>query len=212
MESLDDVIDAMIADRVIHRHRRKWLIAIALVVVLALVILATGGWKEKVGRSVPTLTAPATVESGKWEYNFTKAEIRVRKKSEYREAEAELRVYFDLKNIDSEEQTSDSLQGKLLVFVPGGGQDYVDSNGANCRGELNWVIVYGLPPENCYTTFKVPADFTSDLVEIGVQGERYESDNGLLGADEDPYWHNERPDAVVQLKPAVVDVTEEDDK
>jgi len=212
VESLDDVIDAMIADRVIHRHRRKWLIGIALVVVLALVVLATGGWKEKVGRTVPTLTAPATVESGKWEYNFTKAEIRVRKKSEYRDAEAELRVYFDLKNIDSEEQTSDSLQGKLLVFVPGGGQDYVDSNGADCRGELNWVIVYGLPPESCYTTFKVPADFTSDLVEIGVQGERYESDNGLLGADEDPYWHNERPDAVVQLKPAVVDVTEEDDK
>ena len=47
MESLDDVIDAMIADRVIHRHRRKWLIALALVVVLVLVILFTGGWKEK---------------------------------------------------------------------------------------------------------------------------------------------------------------------
>ena len=212
MESLDDVIDAMIADRVIHRHRRKWLIAIALVVVLALVILATGGWKEKVGRTVPTLTAPATVESGKWEYNVTKAEIRVRKKSEYREAEAELRVYFDLKNIDEEEKTSDSLQGKLLVFVPGGGQDLVESNGGDCRGVLGWVVVYGLPPESCFTTFKVPADFSSDLVEIGIQGERYESDSGLLGLDEDPYWQSPRPDAVVQLKPAVVDATEEEDK
>ncbi|MFG1819130.1 hypothetical protein ACGFIF_35575 [Kribbella sp. NPDC049174] len=212
MESLDDVIDAMIADRVIHRHRRKWLIAIALVVVLALVILATGGWKEKVGRTVPTLTAPVTVEAGKWEYNVTKAEIRVRKKSEYREAEAELRVYFDLKNIDEEEKTSDSLQGKLLVFVPGGGQDLVESNGGECHGVLNWVVVYGLPPESCFTTFKVPADFSSDLVEIGIQGERYESDNGLLGANEDPYWQNPRPDAVVQLKPTVVDATEQEDK
>jgi hypothetical protein len=212
VESLDDVIDAMIADRVIHRHRRKWLIAIALVVVLALVILATGGWKEKQGRSVPTLTAPVTVEAGKWEYNFTKAEIRVKKKGEYTDAQTELRVYFDLKNIDAEEQTSDTLNGDLLLFVPGGGQENIDSNGADCRGELNWVIVYGLPPESCFTTFKVAPEFTADLVEVGVLGERYESDNGLLGANEDPYWHNERPDAVVQLKPTVVDVTEETDK
>jgi hypothetical protein len=212
VESLDDVIDAMIADRVIHRHRRKWLTAIALVVVLALVILATGGWKEKQGRSVPTLTAPVTVESGKWEYNFTKAEIRVKKKGEYTDAQTELRVYFDLKNIDAEEQTSDTLNGDLLLFVPGSGQENIDSNGADCRGELNWVIVYGLPPESCFTTFKVAPEFTADLVEVGVLGERYESDNGLLGANEDPYWHNERPDAVVQLKPTVVDVTEETDK
>lgn len=210
MESLDDVIDAMIADRVIHRHRRKWLIAIALVVVLALVILATGGWKERKGRTVPTLTAPVTVESGKWEYNFTKAEIRVKKAGEYTDAETELRVYFDLKNIDEEEKTSDSLQGKLLVFVPGGGAEYIDSNGADCRGELNWVIVYGLPPDSCYTTFKVAPDFTSDLVEIGVLGERYEGDDSLFGANDDPYWQNERPDAVVQLKPETVDVTEGD--
>jgi hypothetical protein len=212
VESLDDVIDAMIADRVIHRHRRKWLIAIALVVVLALVVLATGGWKEKHGRTVPTLTAPVTVEAGKWEYNFTKAEIRTRKKGEYTDAEAELRVYFDLKNIDNEERTSDSLSGDMLLFVPGGGKDTIDSNGADCRGEVNWVIVYGLPPESCYATFKVAPDFTSDLIEVGVLGERYEADNGLLGANDDPYWHNERPDAVVQLKPTVVDVTEEKDK
>ncbi|MEV0287360.1 hypothetical protein AB0H36_24865 [Kribbella sp. NPDC050820] len=210
MESLDDVIDAMIADRVIHRHRRKWLIAIALVVVLALVILATGGWKERKGRTVPTLTAPVTVESGKWEYNFTKAEIRVKKAGEYTDAETELRVYFDLKNIDEEEKTSDSLEGKLLVFVPGGGAEYVKSNGGDCRGALNWKVVYGLPPESCYTTFEVAPDFTSNLVEIGVLGERYEGDDSLFGANDDPYWQNERPDAVVQLKPETVDVTEGD--
>ncbi|TDD18458.1 hypothetical protein E1218_26055 [Kribbella turkmenica] len=210
MESLDDVIDAMIADRVIHRHRRKWLIAIALVVVLALVILVAGGWKEKVGRTVPTLTAPATVEAGKWEYTVTKAEIRVRKAGEYTDAETELRVYFDLKNIDEEEKTSDSLRQQLLVFVPGGGQEHVQSNGADCHGELNWVLVYGLPPESCFTTFEVPADFTSDLVEIGILGERYVSDSAVLGANDEPYWQAERPDAVVQLKPEVVDVTGED--
>ena len=53
-------------------------------------------------------------------------------------------------------------------------------------------------------------DFTSDLVEVGVLGERYESDDSLFGANDDPYWQNERPDAVVQLKPETVDVTEGD--
>ena len=59
VESLDDVIDAMIADRVIHRHRRKWLIAIALVVVLALVILASpaAGRRRRAARFRP-VTAP----------------------------------------------------------------------------------------------------------------------------------------------------------
>jgi hypothetical protein len=206
VESLDDVIDAMIADRVIHRHRRKWLIAIALVVVLALVVLATGGWKEKQGRTVETVTAPVTVTAGRWEYSFTKAEIRRKAKTDYSDAESTLRVYFDLKNIDDEEHESDSLAGDLLLWVPGGGQDTVDSNGANCRGELNWVLVYGLPPESCYTEFKIPADYTADMVEVGVLGERYEGDTGMLGADDTPYWHNERPDAVVQLlKPAIVE-------
>lgn len=216
MESLDDVIDAMIADRVIHRHRRTWLIAIALVVVLAVVIFFTGGWKKKEGRTVPTLTnlattvgdatkvgAATTVSAGKWEFSFSRAEIVRTPKDKYTEAKAELRVYFDLKNIDTEEQTSDSLAGKLLVLVPGGGKDTIESNGADCRGELNWVVVYGLPPESCFTKFDVPADFTADLVEIGVLGEHYESDNGLLGANEDPYWHNPSPVAVVQLKPTV---------
>ncbi|TCO46185.1 hypothetical protein EV646_107209 [Kribbella antiqua] len=206
MESLDDVIDAMIADRVIHRHRRKWLIAIALVVVLALVILATGGWKEKQGRTVPTVTAPTTVTAGKWEYSFTKAEIRRQKKTEYSDAEAKLRVYFDLKNIDDEEHQSDSLTGDLLRWVPGNGEDLVDSNGATCRGELNWVLVYGLPPQSCYTEFKIPADFSADMVEIGVLGEKYEGDDSLFGANDDPYWHNEAPVAVVQVeKPVVVE-------
>jgi hypothetical protein len=210
VESLDEVIDAMIADRVIHRHRRKWLIVIALVVVLAVVVFFTGGWKEKKGRTVPTLSnvgkvdSSTTVTAGKWEYSFSKAQIVRTPKDKYSEAKAELRVFFDLKNVDSEEHTSDSLSGKLLVLVPGGGKDTVESNGADCRGELNWVVVYGLPPESCFTKFDVDPDFNADIVEIGVLGEQYISDNGLLGASEDPYWHDEVPVAVVQLKPTVV--------
>jgi hypothetical protein len=199
VESLDDVIDAMIADRVIHRHRRKWLIVIALVVVLALVILATGGWKEKKGRSVPTLTAPVTVTAGRFEYNFTKAEIVVTPKGEYTDAEAVVQVYFDLKNIDEEEHKSDSVSNALLRMVPGDGSELIQSNGSNCRGDSNWKVVYGLPPESCLTKFKVPADFQATEIEVGVLGEKYESDSGLLGASEDPYWHNEEAVAVVRV-------------
>ena len=204
MESLDDVIDAMIADRVIHRHRRKWLIAIAIVVILAVVVFFTGGWKEKHGRKVPTLTAPATLTSGRYEYNFTKAEIVRTPKTKYDEAKAELKVYFDVKNVDTEESTSHRVDGDLLRLIPGPGKDLVHSNGANCRGVLGWELVYGLPPESCFTKFDIPADFSADVIEVGVLGERYESDPSVLGANDQPYWHNEIADAVVQLKPTVV--------
>jgi hypothetical protein len=205
VESLDEVIDAMIADRVIHRHRRIWLLLIALVVVAALVVLATGGWKEKRGRTVPTLEAPATVTAGRFEFTFTKAEIIRKPKGEYSDAETTLKVYFTAKNIDNEEYTSESVHGDLLRFVPGGGQDLIESNGGACRGDnLNWVLVYGLPPEECSTKFKVDPDFAADVVEIGVLQEHYESDNGALGLQEKPYWHNEDAAAVVRLKPTVV--------
>jgi hypothetical protein len=204
VESLDEVIDAMIADRVIHRHRRIWLLLIALIVAAALVILATGGWKEKKGRVVPTLTAPATVTAGRFEFGFTKAEIVRKPKTEYSEAETTLKVYFTAKNIDSEEHTSESVSSDLLVFVPGGGEDLVDSNGGDCQGALNWDLVYGLPPSECSTKFKVAPDFAADMVEIGVLGEQYEADNGSLGLSEKPYWQHETPVAVVQLKPTVV--------
>ena len=205
MESLDEVIDAMIADRVIHRHRRIWLVVIALVVAAILVVLASGGWKEKKGRTVPTLEAPATVTAGRFEFTFTKAEIIRKPKTDYSKAETSLKVYFTAKNIDSEEQTSESVSGKLLRFVPGGGKDLVESNGGACHGDnLNWVLVYGLPPEDCSTKFDVDPDFTADVVEIGILQEHYEGDNSALGANPKPYWHNEDAAAVVQLKPTVV--------
>ncbi|MFF0266060.1 hypothetical protein [Kribbella sp. NPDC004536] len=205
MESLDEVIDAMIADRVIHRHRRIWLVVIALVVAAILVVLATGGWKEKKGRTVPTLEAPATVTAGRFEFTFTKAEIVRKPKTDYSKAEASLKVYFTAKNIDSEEQTSDFVAGELIRFVPGGGKDLVESNGDACKGDnLGWLLVYGLPPEDCSTKFDVDPDFNADVVEIGVLQEHYESDNSALGANDKPYWQSPDAAAVVRLKPTVV--------
>jgi hypothetical protein len=199
VESLDDVIDAMIADRVIHRHRRKWLIAIALVVVLALVILLTGGWKAKQGRKVDTLQAPVTVEAGRFEYGVTSARIIRTPKNKYDPAKARVEVSIDLKNIDKEEQKSSSVVGSLLLLVPGDGKDLIGSNGATCRGDLNYVLVYGLPAETCTTKFDVPADFSADVIELGIQGEKYESDDSLLGASDNSYWHNAEPIAVVRV-------------
>ncbi|TDD46859.1 hypothetical protein E1263_35725 [Kribbella antibiotica] len=213
MESLDDVIDDLIADRVIRRHRRTWLIVIGAVVVIALLVLVTGGWKEKTGRAVPTLVAtvdaPATVSAGRWEYSFSKAEIIREPKTEYSAAKAELRVYFDLRNIDTEEKESDSLAGNLVRLVPGGGQDLIESNGGTCRGEIGWVMVYGLPAESCFTKFEIAPDFSADQIEVGILGEQYISDNGLLGANEEPYWHLPEATAVVRLKPSVVVKDEE---
>jgi hypothetical protein len=205
VESLDEVIDAMIADRVIHRHRRIWLLVIALVVVASLVVLATGGWKKKVGRTVPTLTAPATVTAGRFEYSLTKAEIVRKPKTEYDAAEATLQVYFDAKNIDTEQHTSSRVDGSMFLFVPGHGEDNVESDGASCHGDkIGWQLVYGLPPESCSVKFKVGPNFNADVVEIGVLQEHFESDNSALGANDKPYWHNENPAAVVRLAPKVV--------
>ncbi|TDO54895.1 hypothetical protein EV643_101686 [Kribbella sp. VKM Ac-2527] len=207
MESLDDVIDAMIADRVIHRHRRKWLIALAVVVVLAVVIWLTGGWKEHKGRSVPTLTAPVTVEAGRFEFGFTSAKIIRKPKGEYSKAETRLEVYLDIKNIDDEEQTSTYMSGGLLKLVVGGGEDPIDSNGATCHDELGYVFVYGLPSESCSAKFEVPVDFDAKEVEIGVMGEQYDAASELTGATDDKYWGAETAISVVRL-PTTIETEE----
>lgn len=197
MESLDDVIDALITERVIHRHRRKWLIAFAVVVVLALLILVTGGWKKKEGRLVDTLPAPATVKAGQFEYGITTAKVIRTPEAKYSPAKARLEVSMDIRNVDEETRESDSVQGKLLVLVRKG-QDPVASNGATCRGELNYRIVYGLPAVPCFAKFDVPADFSAEEVEIGVVAQVYESDESLIGSDE-PYWQGGEAMAVVKV-------------
>ncbi|MGW7681378.1 hypothetical protein ACWGID_11590 [Kribbella sp. NPDC054772] len=205
MESLDEVIDAMIADRVIHRHRRIWLLVIALVVVAALIVLATGGWKEKKGRTVPTLTAPATVTAGRFEYNITKAVIVRKPKGEYSDAETTLQLSLDAKNIDSEKQESTRIDPSLFRLVPGGGADLVEADSATCKDDrIGWRLVYGLPPESCTVKFKVEPDFTADEIEIGVLQEHFVGDNAALGANDDPYWHSEDAAAVVRMKPEVI--------
>ncbi len=204
MESLDDVIDAMIADRVIHRHRRKWLIALALVVVLIAVLFLTGGFKEYDSRTIPTVEAPTTVQAGRFEYGFTDAKIIRTPKTNYSEAKARLQVYFDLKNIDTETQTSISMSGRLLRLVPGRGEDPIESNGATCHDELNVVQVYGLPSQPCFAKFDIPADFAADVVEVAVIAEEYKADDGLMGASEEPYWHSAGvAHSVVRLKATV---------
>jgi hypothetical protein len=199
VESLDDVIDAMIADQVIHRHRRKWLIVIALILILAVVIFFTGGWKEKKGRKVDTLEAPVTLTAGRYEYGFTSAEIIRTPKTTYEPAKSRLEVTIDLKNVDSEEKETQSLTGSLLQLVPADGSDLIKSNGATCRDQLNYKLVYGLSALTCTAEFKVPNDFAEKVVEIGVLGEKYEADNALLGLSDKPYWHNEEATAVVRI-------------
>lgn len=212
MESLDHVIDAMIADRVIHRHRRKWLIAIALVVVLALVILVTGGWKEKIGRTVDTVQAPITLEAGRFEFGISGARIIRTKKTSYDPAKASLVVSMEVKNIDSETKESVVMSGDLLQLVPGpdliktNGKELIKSNGATCHGELNYLFVYGLPAQSCTAKFDVPANFSAKEIEVGVLAEQFTSDDELTGASGDPYWQDEAPQAVVRV-PTTVEET-----
>jgi hypothetical protein len=203
VESLDDVIDAMIADRVIHRHRRKWLIAVALILALAVVVFFAGGWKEKKGRKVDTLQAPVTLTAGRYEYGFTSATIVRVPKTTYDPASSKVVVSLDLKNMDTETKETESIMGSLLQLVPADGSDFVKSNGATCHDQLNYRLVYGLSALACTAEFKVPNDFKDPIIEIGVLGEKYESDNALLGLSDKPYWHNEAPEAVVQLKATI---------
>lgn len=198
MESLDDVIDAMIADRVIHRHRRKWLIALALVVVLAVVIFFTGGWKEKKGRRVDTMDAPVTIEAGRFEVGFSKATIWRTPKTDYSPAKSRLEVELQLKNIDEEERASHRFDSDLIKWVIPG-KDPVESAGVSCKDEIGWNLVFGLPAETCIAKFDVSPNFSTDKVEIGLLGENYKADSGLFGASEDPYWHQEAAVAVVRV-------------
>jgi hypothetical protein len=203
VESLDDVIDAMIADRVIHRHRRKWLIVVALILVLAVVVFFAGGWKEKKGRKVDTLQAPVTLTAGRYEYGLKSAEIVRIPKTKYEPASSKVVVSLDLKNVDTEKKETESILGNLLQLVPADGSDLIKSNGATCRGQSNYRLVYGLSALPCTAEFKVPNDFKDPIIEIGVLGEKYVSDNALLGLSDKPYWHNETAEAVVQFKATI---------
>ncbi|WP_020386713.1 hypothetical protein [Kribbella catacumbae] len=208
MESLDDVIDAMIADKVIHRHRRKWLIALALVVVLAVVIFFTGGWKEKQGRKVDTMDAPVTIEAGRYEVGISKATIWRTPKTEYSPAKSRLEVELQLKNIDEEERASHRFDSMLLRWVIAG-KDPVQPAGVSCKDEIGYVLVYGLPAETCIAKFDVSPNFSTDMTEIGILAETYKSDSGLFGATDKAYWQSETAVAVVRVPTTIETETDE---
>jgi hypothetical protein len=199
VESLDDVIDAMIADRVIHRHRRKWLIAVAAIVVLAVVIFFTGGWKEHKGRAVDTLDAPTTLKAGRFEVGVTTATIIRTPKTDYSPAKARLEVELQLKNIDEETRVSDQFNGDRLLWWILPGKDPIKPQNVSCKDVIGYVLVYGLPAEKCVAKFEVSPNYSGDLTELGVLAESYSSDDGVFGASEDPYWHNETALAVVRV-------------
>lgn len=209
VESLDDVIDAMIADRVIHRHRRKWLIAVGLVLVLALVIFLTGGWKEHKGRAVDTFDAPTTLKAGRFEVGISAAKIIRTPKTEYSPAKARLEVELQLKNIDEEERSSSSFNGDELLWWIVPGKDPIKPANVSCKdGVIGYVLVYGLPAEKCVAKFDVSPNYKGELTEIAVLAESYDSDSGVLGASEDPYWHNETALAVVRVPTTITTETE----
>jgi hypothetical protein len=209
VESLDDVIDAMIADRVIHRHRRKWLIAVGVVVVLALVILLTGGWKEHKGRTVDTLDAPTTLKAGRFEVGVSAAKIIRTPKTDYSPAKARLAVELQLKNIDEEEKKSTSFNGDDLLRWVIAGKDPVKPANVSCKDrKIGYVLVYGLPAENCIAEFEVSPNFGTDQTEIAVLAENYVADSGLLGASENAYWHQESAVAVVRVPTTIETETE----
>jgi hypothetical protein len=195
---LDDVIDQVIAERVIARHRGKWIAAFVLLLVLAVVILVLGGWKKPEGRQVPTYDAPKTVDAGKWRFEFVSAKLIHEPGGTYSSASSRVEVKAFVTNIDDETRTSDSVYGRLLRLVPAKG-DLIESNGAKCDGELNYKIVYGLKAKACVFTFDVDPRYEDTAVEIGVLGESYESDEGFAVSDR-PYWHNEAAVAVVDFK------------
>lgn len=193
---LDDVIDAMIADRVIHRHRRKWLVLIATVVVLALVILALGGWKEYQGRKIPTLEAPASIDAGRFQLEITGAKIIHRPKTTNTEGKSRVEVELDIRNIDDEEKTSNSMSGDMLRLVTPG--EILKSNGATCNGDLGYKLVYGLPAVHCTSKFDVPAGFSTTVLEVGVVGEVHKASD-VLGSTDDPFWQDGKALAVVRI-------------
>ncbi|GAA0936181.1 hypothetical protein GCM10009554_23500 [Kribbella koreensis] len=208
MESLDDVIDAMIADRVIHRHRRKWLIAVGLVLVLAVVIFFTGGWKEHKGRSVDTLDAPTTLKAGRFEVGFTGATIIRTPKTQYEPAKARLEVELQIKNIDEETHTSVSFPQEDLLRWVLPGKDPIKPTNIGCKDVIGYVLVYGLPAEKCVAKFEVSPRYSTDKIEIGVLAENFGTADELQGASAAKYWGAPTAQAVVRVPTKITTETE----
>jgi hypothetical protein len=199
---LDDVIDEMIAERVIHRHRWKWITFFVALVVAVALVWVLGGWKEPDTRVIDTVEAPYTVESGRFKFDIESARIVQTPKRKFTEAKAELIVKLGVTNTDDETKTSASVGNGLLYLVPRKGKP-IESNGASCRGELNYNLVYGLPAESCESKFEVPPGYSDTEVEIGVFTEVYEADEGIAVSDK-PWWQRGEAQVVVRMTAEVV--------
>lgn len=194
---LDDVIDQMIAERVIHRHRRKW-IAFFVVVLLAIsLIWVLNGFDEPQKRTLETVQAPHGFELGRWEYNFESATITNEPKGKYTEAKSTVTLKVALKNLDSETKQSNSLSSGRLLLVPKKGK-LIDSQGAKCRGQSSYKIVYGLPAEECTISFEVPPPFHETALRVAVLTEEFKSDTGISTSDK-PYWHDGDAQIIVEF-------------
>ena len=73
------------------------------------------------------------------------------------------------------------------------------SNGATCRGQLNYGAVYGLPPVPCTAKFEVPVGFKETDLEVGVLAEEFRTSE-ILGDAGEPFWQGEKVVGVVLVK------------
>jgi hypothetical protein len=200
---LDDVIDQMIAERVIHRHRRTWLVLFIVLLAAILVVWLLHGWDRPASRTIDTVQGPTSLELGRYQFDFDSATIEHTPKGRLTDASSKVVVKLGLRNIDDETKKSESISGDLLYLVTKKG-DPVRSNGATCRDELNHVLVYGLPAEDCTTEFEVPVGYDDTDVEVAVVEEEYRGDDDIIGATDKPYWHEGHARVVVRLTAEVV--------
>jgi hypothetical protein len=195
---LDEVIDQMIAERVIQRHRRKWIVFFALLFVGILVVWLLNGWDEPKRTTIKTVDAPYTFEGGRFEYQINAATLHHTPKGKFTEASAQLIVSMGIKNIDSEKKESNSVSGNLLYLLPRTGKP-VASNGATCNGDLNYKLVYGLPTQECTVKFDVPPTYEDTAVRMAIFAEEFRDDGNIIGVSDEPYWHEGHIELIVKM-------------
>jgi hypothetical protein len=195
---LDEVIDQMIAERVIHRHRRKWIVFFVLLFVGILVVWLLNGWDEPKRKVIKTVDAPYTFEGGRFEYQINEATLHHTPKGKYTDASAQLIVRMGIRNIDDETKKSNSVSGHLLYLLPRSGKP-VASNGATCNDDLNYKLVYGLPTQACTVRFEVPPTYKDKDVRMAIIAEEFRDDANIIGASENPYWHDGHVELIVRM-------------
>ena len=198
---LDEVLDQMIAERVIHRHRRLWIALLAAIVVAIGLIWVFGGWDQPARSDIEIVQAPYTVQAGRFEYQIESATLTKKPATKYSEAEADITVRMGIRNIDEETKESTSLVGDRLYIAPKK-LDPIESSGATCNGDLNYKLVYGLPTQDCTVRFKVPPTYSDTAVRLVVFDEEYRSDSDVIGATGEPYWHDGHIRLIVELTAA----------